>query len=217
MPVGIHREIAEPACRPAGLHRFDPVSRHRSNLRTRGMDTCDSRFGCLAREFLGDLVVGPLAQLEHDLGTARVEADAEDTSAEQWLAVTHGPIVIGVVVGCLGEVTVDAFEELEDLGGEQANLLLLEQDRENLGAARRLNEETSLAGLTERTGAESVDVVEVDDVRHGGALASAGISSSSEPVSLHFVSITPNAWNSNTVTDAGDTCTRWNRSRCTPV
>ena len=41
--------------------------------------------------------------------------------------------------------------------------------------------------------------------------------SSREPVSLHFTNATPYAEKSNTVTEAGDTTIRWNRSRCMPV
>ena len=43
-----------------------------------------------------------------------------------------------------------------------------------------------------------------------------GTRSARPPVSLHFTSSAPYAWKSNTVTDAGLTCRRWNRSRCMP-
>ena len=39
----------------------------------------------------------------------------------------------------------------------------------------------------------------------------------SDPVSLHLTRVTPCGPSTNTVTEAGETAIRWNRSRCTPV
>ena len=44
-----------------------------------------------------------------------------------------------------------------------------------------------------------------------------GTSSASDPVSFAFTSVAPKRPTSKIVTDAGETCTRWNRSRCMPV
>ena len=121
----------------------------------------------------------------------------------------------------VGILLVDAVEELLGLGREQRDLLLLDEDRQRRALPLRAwITNVRAPGDAERAGTDGVDGVELDVIGHViSSFGSGGSGSRSvrPPVSLHFTSMQPYAWKSNTVADAGDTCTRWNRSRCMPV
>ena len=134
--------------------------------------------------------------------------------------------------GDLRVVAGDAIEERDRLRREQRDLLLLHEHGELRVLGARLDVERALARFADRAGAETIDVVELDDLAHHASSSSffaasapstpacsgsRGTSSSSDPVSLHFTIAAPWAESWNTVTDAGDTTMRWKWSRCVPV
>ena len=135
----------------------------------------------------------------------------------------------------LREVAGDPIQERDRLGGEERDLLLLDEHGELRVLGACLDVEGALPGFADRAGAETINVVELDDLAHHACASSfslllvglllpcpassagRGMSSSSDPVSLHFSIAAPWAESWNTVTDAGDTTMRWKWSRCVPL
>ena len=224
---------------PARADRDHAVGEHRPDLRARRVQPRDVPFALFRRGRRLVVVGGLFAELEEDEGPLGVEADADQPGAEERLVLLHRAArgQLAERAGLLGVLLGDAVEELLGLGGEQGHLLLLDQHREHRLALPRLDHERALAGLPERARADRVDGIELDRVGHDSTSASvdgaagsvseafgsvseasgSGTRSARPPVSLHFTSSAPYAWKSNTVTDAGLTCSRWNRSRCMPV
>ena len=180
------------------------------------------------------VVVGRvLAQLDQHEVAVGVVADADQAGAEQRLVLFHGSAVADRrgFAGASGSVLVDAVEELLGLGREQGDLLLLDEDRQERVTLARLDDERSRAPGSPNapapmasTGSNSMWSVtrrpphgRRRNLRPRASAAGSGSRSSRPPVSLHFTSMAPYVWKSKTVADAGETCTRWNRSRCMPV
>src|SRR5262249_9423871 len=152
-----------------------------------------------------------------------IEADPDQPGAEQGFVLLDRAAVgeLAEGAGLFRVLLGDLVEELLRFRGEQRHLFLLDEDGEHGGALARLDHEGARAGLAERARADRVDRVELDGIGHvAGSFASgsgSGTRSPSPPVSLHLTSRAPYGWKSSTVTDAGLTCSRWNRSRCIPV
>jgi hypothetical protein len=195
------------------------VRHHRAHLGPRRVQPRHPSLALVERGWRLVLLDGILAELDQHEMPVGVVADADEPGPEQRLVLFDGTTVVhGVHVGRhVGILLLDAVEELLRLGREQRDLFLLDEDREQRGALARLDHEGARTRHAERARTDGVDGVEFDVIGHASPSFGSGRRSVRPPVSLHFTNVQPNGWNSNTVADAGETCRRWNRSRCMPV
>ena len=212
---------------PAPAHAWRRSARRSPLRRHRRPRARSRRSRCLVVVLVG--IGGPLPQLDQHELPLGIETEADEPGPEQ----RHGRLLqrsggIGDRRSAARDSRRRSGRGTPPLRWQQLHLLLLDEHRELRVLRARLDVEGTLARFAHGAGAERVDVVELDDLTHhddrsrapcsaGSSGFSAGFSSSRVPVSLHLTIAAPYCDSSNTVTEAGDTTMRWNRSRCTPV
>ncbi len=167
MPGRVHRLLAQRARRSAAGDGLGPPGGHGPHLRTGGVDARDVAVVVGVRRSVSS--ASSSARSRSSMSTSSRSGSKPRPISRARKSGTVGSRstlwVCGISNGQLGVVVGDLVEEGHRLCREQRDLLLLDQHGELGDLGARLDVERALTRLTDRAGPETVDVVELDDLR----------------------------------------------------
>src|SRR5581483_3198287 len=100
-----------------------------------------------------------LIELQHDQVPVLLVADRETSDLPHRL---EGLLELQLLLArSAGRLLVDAGEDVQDRGGEQLHLLLLDEHREHLGSAACLQVKGPVPGLSDGSRGDSIDALEL--------------------------------------------------------